>query len=391
MRGPSFYGGKRARNRTGVPLVRDLLTARGFEPESNCHVDTIQKQRGLALATSGLAVAIGVIALLNALRFAQVTPREWVVTALACCVTVGGLWLLLRSGERLWRGWDPHFVLVPTLAVTLLLSELAWAAAEARLMVLVVWPVVLLFLAGYVGFGTGALMSALMTAGYLAAVVLAEPPGTRIGVELVLALVFLVTSLFGCVVLGRIRHQRLALAAARADLARLVNTDPLTELPNRRQFATVFGAEVARVERYGGSFSLGVLDCDNFKSYNDSHGHPAGDEALVELAGLLREQLRASDSVARLGGEEFAVLLVGVDKATAARVAERIRRRVAGHGFGAGGHALTVSIGIATAPEDAHDADELFRLADQALYAAKAQGRNRIALAEPEAATVPIG
>jgi hypothetical protein len=267
MRGPSFYGGKRARNRTGVPLVRDLLTARGFEPESNCHVDTIQKQRGLALATSGLAVAIGVIALLNALRFAQVTPREWVVTALACCVTVGGLWLLLRSGERLWRGWDPHFVLVPTLAVTLLLSELAWAAAEARLMVLVVWPVVLLFLAGYVGFGTGALMSALMTAGYLAAVVLAEPPGTRIGVELVLALVFLVTSLFGCVVLGRIRHQRLALAAARADLARLVNTDPLTELPNRRQFATVFGAEVARVERYGGSFSLGVLDCDNFKSY----------------------------------------------------------------------------------------------------------------------------
>lgn len=349
-------------------------------------MDTTQKQRGLALATGGLAVAIGVVALLSALHFARVTPREWAVTAVVCCVTVGGPWLLLRRGTRLWAAWDPHFVLVPTLAVTLLLSVLAWAAAEARLMVLVVWPVVLLFLAGYVGFGTGLLMSALMTAGYLAAVALAEPHGSRMGVELVLALVFLVTSLFGCVVLGRIRHQRLALAAARADLARLVNTDPLTGLPNRRQFAATFGAEMARVRRYGGSFSLGVLDCDNFKTYNDSHGHPAGDEALVELAGLLREQLRASDSVARLGGEEFAVLMVGVDKMAAARVAERIRRRVASHGFGAGGHALTVSIGIATAPEDATCPDALFRLADQALYAAKAKGRNRVALAHEVAA-----
>ncbi|HEU0298051.1 MAG TPA: GGDEF domain-containing protein, partial [Longimicrobium sp.] len=269
-----------------------------------------------------------------------------------------------------------------------LLSELAWGAAEARLLVLVVWPVVLLFLAGYVGFGTGALMSALMTVGYLAAVALAGPRGVRMGVELVLALVFFTTSLFGCVVLGRIRHQRLALASARADLARLVNTDPLTGLPNRRQFAAVFGAEMARVRRYGGSFSLGVLDCDDFKSYNDSHGHPAGDEALVELAGVLREQLRASDSVARLGGEEFAVLMVGVGKEAAALVAERIRQRVASHGFGAGGHALTVSIGIATAPEDARDADELFRLADRALYAAKARGRNRVALTEAETAAV---
>ncbi|HEU0298463.1 MAG TPA: hypothetical protein VFR37_03395, partial [Longimicrobium sp.] len=83
-------------------------------------MDTIQKQRGLALATSGLAVAIGVIALLNALRFVRVTPREWAVTALACCVTVGGPWLLLYAAPRLWRAWDPHFVLVPTLAVTLL-------------------------------------------------------------------------------------------------------------------------------------------------------------------------------------------------------------------------------------------------------------------------------
>ena len=268
------------------------------------------------------------------------------------------------------------------MAVSVLLSVFVWAADEIRLLVLVIWPVVLIFLAGYAGFRTAALLSGMMTAGYLAAVALARPHGARPEVELILAVVFFITTLFAALVLGRIRRQRIALAAARAELARLVYTDPLTGLPNRRHFAERFAAEVARVARYGGSFSLAVVDCDHFKSYNDRHGHPAGDDALRELGFLLREQLRASDSVARLGGEEFAVLMVGADPATAASVAERLRRRVAGHAFGATGDTLTISIGVASAPEDADTPDALFRLADQALYAAKAQGRDRVAVAE---------
>lgn len=340
-----------------------------------------QKQRGLALATTGLGVAVGVLALLNAIWFVEITPREWVVTFAACCATVGGSWLVLQLAQDLWREWDPHFVLIPSVAVAALLSEFVWVAPETRLMVLVVWPVVLIFLAGYAGFRTALLLTGLMTAGYLGAVTLARPTGVRPEVEAILAGVFFVTNLFAAIVLGRIRRQRLALADARAELARLVYTDPLTGLPNRRHFAERFEAEVARVARYGGSFSLAVLDCDYFKGYNDRHGHPAGDDALRELAFLLRDQLRASDSVARLGGEEFAVLMVGTDPAGAAVVAERLRARIAGHVFGATGDTLTVSIGIASAPEDARTPDALFRLADQALYAAKALGRDRVAVA----------
>ena len=348
-----------------------------------CDLDTKQKQRGLALATTGLAVAVGVLVLLNAIWFVEITPREWVVTFAACVATVGGAWLLLRLGPALWRGWDPHFVLVPSIAVAFLLSEFVWAAPETRLLVLVVWPVVLIFLAGYAGFLTAVLLTALMTAGYLGAVSLARPE-----VEGILAVVFFITNLFAAIVLGRIRRQRLALAAARAELSRLVYTDPLTGLPNRRHFTERFETEVARVARYGGSFTLGVLDCDHFKGYNDRHGHPAGDDALRELGILLREQLRATDSVARLGGEEFAVLMVGADPAMAGMVAERLRARIAAHSFGATGDTLTVSIGLASAPEDARTPDLLFCLADQALYAAKAQGRNRVAMAQAAAETV---
>jgi diguanylate cyclase (GGDEF)-like protein len=232
------------------------------------------------------------------------------------------------------------------------------------------------------------LLTALMTAGYLGAVSLARPPEVRPEVEAILAVVFFTTNLFAAIVLGRIRRQRLALAAARAELARLVYTDPLTGLPNRRHFSERFDAEVSRVARYGGSFTLAVLDCDHFKAYNDQHGHPAGDDALRELGILLRERLRGSDSVARLGGEEFAVLMVGTDPAMAAMVAERLRARVADHVFGATGDTLTVSIGLASAPEDAKTPDLLFCMADQALYAAKAQGRNRIVVAQDAQATV---
>lgn len=330
----------------------------------------------------GLGVAVGVLALLNAIWFVEITPREWKVTAATCVATVGGSWLLLRFGERLWRGWDPHFVLVPSVAVAVLLSEFVWAAPEARHPVLVVWPVVLIFLAGYVGFRTALLLTALMTAGYLGAVTLASPSGVRPEVEAILAGVFFITNLFAGIVLGRMRRQRLALAAARAELSRLVYTDPLTGLPNRRHFSERFEAEVARVGRYGGSFTLALVDCDHFKDYNDRHGHPAGDDALRELGFLLREELRSSDSVARLGGEEFAVLMVGTDPVSAAAVAERLRKRIADHTFGATEDTLTVSIGIASAPQDARSPDALFRLADQALYAAKAQGRDCIALAD---------
>jgi len=341
------------------------------------------KQRGFALATSGLALALAVIALLDAVRFVHVETTAWVVTGLAVVLTVGTAWLLLRFAPRLWTKWDPHFVFVPSIATALLLSEFVWAAPEVRMLVLVVWPVVLIFLAGYVGFTQSALLSGLMTAGYLAATVLARPAGMRLGVEAIVAGVFFVTTLFADVVLDSIRRQRLALIDARGELARLVSTDALTGLPNRRHFQEALDAEMARVQRYGGSFSLALLDLDEFKRFNDRFGHPAGDEVLCELARTIRRHMRASDRVARLGGEEFAIILVGTGKEAARGVMERLRNAVAEldlDQLAGPGCVVTASIGIAAAPDDAEYAAELVRRADEALYEGKARGRNCVVL-----------
>jgi diguanylate cyclase (GGDEF)-like protein len=341
------------------------------------------KQRGLALATAGLALAIALLAALAALGLVRVTRGEWGVTVATSVGAIGGCWVLLHAAPGAWRRWDPHFVLVPSLAVAAILSELAWAAPENRTLVLVVWPVVLIFLAGYIGFVAVALLSAAMAAGYLGAVWLARPPGYRPGAEAVVATVFLATMLFAGVVLARIRWQRLAFAAARADLARLVSTDPLTGIPNRRHFEAVLDAEWTRARRYGGGFTLALLDLDHFKRVNDRFGHPAGDEVLHEVAAVMREQLRGSDVVARIGGEEFGIVLAETAPQAALAVVERLRSALAEHRFHAvptEARLLTVSIGLAASGSSEPLATLMCR-ADAALYEAKALGRDCVVLA----------
>jgi diguanylate cyclase (GGDEF)-like protein len=343
------------------------------------------KQRGFALATSGLALALAVIALLEAIGFVHVGLAGWRVTAGAVVLTVGSAWLLLELAQPFWARWDPHFVFLPSIATALLLSELIWAAPEVRMLVLVVWPVVLIFLAGYVDFAQGALLSGLMTAGYVTAIALARPPGVRMGVEAIVAAVFFITCLFADVVLAALKRQRQALIDARAELGRLVATDALTGLPNRRHFQESLDAEMARVQRYGGTFCLALLDLDSFKGFNDRYGHPAGDAVLCELGRTIRQHMRASDRVARLGGEEFAIILVGTGREAAQRVMERLRASVEAldlSHLAEPGCTVTTSIGVAAAPDDAEYPGELVRRADEALYEAKARGRNCVALWE---------
>jgi len=129
-----------------------------------------------------------------------------------------------------------------------------------------------------------------------------------------------------------------------------------------------------------------MLDVDHFKQFNDTFGHPAGDEVLRQLARCLNDARRANDVVARYGGEEFALILVDTAKFTAAKVAERVRERVFSHDFAEAAHGgkaskITVSLGVATFPDDGSDAEALVRAADTALYAAKRAGRNRVVLA----------
>jgi two-component system cell cycle response regulator len=162
---------------------------------------------------------------------------------------------------------------------------------------------------------------------------------------------------------------------------RLSITDGLTKVYNHRYFQEQLTREFSRCSRHQNSLSLIMMDIDHFKSFNDTYGHQQGDIVLRDLAHVFQQQLRGCDVLARYGGEEFAVVMPETDAATAARVAERLRAAVEGHGFPGQDEELnvTISMGVATVPRgDIATPAELVSAADQALYRAKENGRNRI-------------
>jgi diguanylate cyclase (GGDEF)-like protein len=172
---------------------------------------------------------------------------------------------------------------------------------------------------------------------------------------------------------------RLRERESQAELERLSITDALTGLYNRRHLMGTLVSEAQRSRRLRRPFSVLLADADHFKQYNDTHGHPAGDAALVKIADILRKTTRAVDCVARYGGEEFLVVLLETTVATAGVVAERIRARVAGEAFTGG--RMTMSIGVAECPTHGDTPEELIASADAALYEAKGAGRDRVVAA----------
>lgn len=169
-----------------------------------------------------------------------------------------------------------------------------------------------------------------------------------------------------------------------ADLRRMAIHDALTGLFNRREFRTRLHQEIERSRRYAHSFALLLIDADHFKAVNDTHGHPAGDQALREIARVLADSTRPVDTVARYGGEEFALLLPETQGEGAFITAERIRRTMEAVTISLDDGVrlkLTVSIGIGLFPQHGPNADHLFARADAALYEAKEQGRNRVVMA----------
>jgi diguanylate cyclase (GGDEF)-like protein len=175
----------------------------------------------------------------------------------------------------------------------------------------------------------------------------------------------------------------LALKHDRDILRNLSSHDQLTGLLNRREFQRLLDLEVARSQRHGRVLALLLIDLDYFKSVNDRYGHPAGDAVLKCAADRFVAALRPNDFVARYGGEEFIVLLPETDAAGAVALAERLcaQVRAAPMDIGQGiAPVVTTSIGIAVYPSHADTAEDLITAADQALYAAKAAGRDRCSL-----------
>ena len=183
-------------------------------------------------------------------------------------------------------------------------------------------------------------------------------------------------SLVGGLVL--VLRERLSVAFSRLYSSSVI--DDLTGLLNRGAFDRVFSREIARADREESALTVVLFDIDHFKQVNDLHGHAAGDEALRRFSSVIAAEVRVADAAARIGGDEFAVLLPGCDRGDGRRFAERVcaRLRLVTH---RDGRSVTASAGVAQfARTGARDSDQLLRLADQALYAAKQAGRQRVAV-----------
>jgi diguanylate cyclase (GGDEF)-like protein len=343
------------------------------------------RKQSILRASLGLLLLLVVIGLLDLLGVSRVAPAD---LALATGLTLGVQALLWYIPHRGWDRaipWDRHYIFVPMLAAAGLFGFYMHIAPEARFFMLMAWFVALLFTAGYLGrwevIGLGALMSGTYM---VEAIHLVSTHGRDLSLafEGLRAGVFLGLNVFAGMVFGRIRDQRLQMRELQEELGRQAVTDPLTGLPNRRYFEDFFRAELARRRRYGGECAVAIIDVDDFKNYNDTLGHMAGDGVLRTLADVFREHLRVSDVVARYGGEEFGLIMVNTDRSEAIRAAERLRARVEEHEFEREEiqprETLTVSVGLACCPADGTAYEELVKKADEALYVAKRRGKNRI-------------
>jgi diguanylate cyclase (GGDEF)-like protein len=269
-----------------------------------------------------------------------------------------------------WLGRLPRAVQI---ALSLLLVSLVFVASyetdlEIRFSFFYLLPIA--FGAWFVGRRFGILLSFLSTAAWLAEFLLQRPGSSARGVAYwnagLLLGFFLVLALLLSVLREAIEREK---AAARAD--------PLTHVANRRAFSEMAEAEISRVSRYGGHFTVAYMDLDDFKTINDKDGHEMGDRVLVLVAQAIRSSLRANDIVARLGGDEFIILL----PQTAVRDAERVLGKIEAHiaeVMRPQGQELTRSTGMVTFERPPQSVNQMIRVADELMYSAKTSGKNKI-------------
>ena len=163
------------------------------------------------------------------------------------------------------------------------------------------------------------------------------------------------------------------------ELRLLAQTDSLTNLLNRRRFFELGNIELERAKRYKGTFSIMMLDVDNFKQVNDTYGHQVGDEVLKNLAQYIQKRSRAGDLAGRYGGEEFMLLLLESDIKNTQKAAEKLLKEIQNISIPIDDVEkinFTVSIGVATYPENGNSLNEIISIADECLYLAKSEGKN---------------
>ncbi len=375
---------------TGPLDVTGLIAAAGMPlvggPGHTAEQRRRSRTRSVLVATGGLTLALGAILGLKILGLSPISNAQWLFAVVVTGLVQLLVWYLPHQylDERI--GWDTHYTYVPMLAGAAILTLYMYLTVEpaARLLLLMSWFVGLFFTAGLAGFVEVTVLSGAMAAGYLVAARLLAARGLlpSFTFEVIVAGAFFGICVYAGVVFQRLLRERAEARHLRRELTEQALTDPLTGLPNRREFERIMVAELDRIRRYGGACTVAMIDVDYFKNYNDTLGHPAGDTLLRELASVITLQMRQSDFFARYGGEEFALVMVNTPGLDALDVMERLRIHIATHRFQdeeiqpAG--SLTISAGLACFPDNGSTYEELIGHADQALYVAKSRGRNRV-------------
>jgi len=316
--------------------------------------------------------------------------------------------IAMRRGVQVFlklRSTDREFALVLLLDVAVLWSAGSWAGAGGTVAVigssaLIAWVLLRTAFEAHAGLRRraglgparavaapiamlGLLYVVRVVSGLLKPAQAARPLDESNPFNTAVVLAFLFVGLLLNLVLAYMVIQRLV-----SRLHHLSHRDTLTGLLNRRALYPLLLREAHRLRRGGEGYALLMIDIDHFKRVNDNHGHAAGDAALVSIAQILRGVGRELDQVARLGGEEFCLLLPGTDRDGALHLGQRVRDAVAQAAWHGLQHPLTVSVGVAAALDADEAPDSVMARADAALYRAKAEGRDRVVMAQPRVAVL---
>jgi diguanylate cyclase (GGDEF)-like protein len=341
------------------PLIDRLTWREGIHPQT-----LISEDRGLMARTFGTLLLVGVVVGVAILLIGEQGDRQTaLLSATLALSTIVGVTCFVGY-RRLPVGFFHGVVALGTLMITGAVAG-APAGAEAVYGFFYVWIVFVAFLFWP---PLTASCHAAFAAACFGAVLFADD--TSFGLELVLAATATIGTTGAMMGILRARVEQIA-----SGFATEAHTDPVTAIANRRGFDEGFAREIDRSRRTGRPLSLVICDLDRFKQVNDAMGHEEGDIALRRAASAIAGAVRAGDSVARLGGEEFAVILPDTDREPARHVAERMRLAVRGE-FDTYDVRLTASCGIACTKQVDGGGEQLFRAADSALYAAKREGRD---------------
>lgn len=349
--------------------LRDRITWReGIQPQT-----LISEDRGLMARTFGSAYAMGGLLGLALLVFGASTNRDDAVILALSLAALGVSAFCVAVYTAIPRALFHAMATLGTLMITVAMTG-GSDGEEAVYGLLYIWVV---FISFFFFTTRAATLQALVAVVAYAAVLIAKDAPFTFNLLLVAS----GTIGTSAAILGLLRGRMEQIASGFETEA---NTDPVTAIGNRRDFDARFEHEVERARSTGRPLSLMICDLDRFKRVNDVLGHEQGDAALRKAATAIGNSVRGIDAVARLGGEEFAVLLPDTDLDMATAVAERVRAGIRAE-FRSYPIELTASCGLACTSEVTPDSKRLFRAADAALYTAKHGGRDRTVSATAQA------